>query len=107
MRGQHSLDLRPAHSAVLRTLARVAIQSAPLFLAVLMLQLAAPRYLLQQGFPLDDAWIHAVYAREVARNGTLAYNPGVPATGETAPLWALGTRSHLPSADGGSVTLSL
>ena len=40
------------------------------------------------GFRLDDAWIHMVYGREIARHGYLAYNPGVPATGSTAPLWA-------------------
>ncbi len=53
------------------------------------LHIAAPPYLFGQGFPLDDAWIHAVYAREFARSGALAYNPGVPATGETSPLWAI------------------
>jgi hypothetical protein len=57
--------------------------------AVAMLAAFAPGYLLHQGFPLDDAWIHAVYARELARTGMLAYNPGIPATGETSPLWAL------------------
>lgn len=41
------------------------------------------------GFRLDDAWIHMVYGREVARSGILAYNPGVPGTGATSPLWAL------------------
>src|SRR5215470_20035635 len=55
---------------------------------LLTLHLAAPAYVLHQGFPLDDAWIHAVYAREFARSGMLAYNPGIPATGETSPLWA-------------------
>lgn len=48
----------------------------------------APAYLTEQGFPLDDAWIHAVYGRELARSGMLAYNPGVAATGSTAPLWS-------------------
>jgi hypothetical protein len=48
----------------------------------------APDYLTQQGFPLDDAWIHAVYGRELARSGMLAYNPHTPATGSTAPLWS-------------------
>jgi hypothetical protein len=48
----------------------------------------APDYLTAQGFPLDDAWIHAVYGREAARSGMLAYNPGVAATGSTAPLWS-------------------
>lgn len=41
------------------------------------------------GFPLDDAWIHMVYGRALASGGLLAYNPGVPATGCTAPLWSL------------------
>lgn len=54
-----------------------------------LLSYFAPRYLFHQGVPLDDAWIHAVYARELARSGMLAYNPGVAATGETAPLWPL------------------
>jgi hypothetical protein len=52
-----------------------------------LFHLSAPSYLLHRGFPLDDAWIHAVYAREFARSLTLAYNPGIAATGETAPLW--------------------
>ena len=58
-------------------------------LGVALLHVWAPAYLFAQGFPLDDSWIHAVYARELARSGMLAYNPGVPATGETAPLWPL------------------
>jgi hypothetical protein len=41
------------------------------------------------GFPLDDAWIHLVYARGLAHDLVLAYNPGVPTTGCTSPLWAL------------------
>jgi hypothetical protein len=50
----------------------------------------APEYLYARGLPLDDAWIHAVYGRSLARTGALAYNPGIPATGATSPLWALG-----------------
>ena len=56
--------------------------------AVLIIGAVAPGYLTRQGFPLDDSWIHAVYARELARTGTLAFNPGVAASGETSPLWA-------------------
>jgi hypothetical protein len=41
------------------------------------------------GFPLDDAWIHQVYARSVARGEPFQYNPGEPETGATSPLWAL------------------
>ncbi len=62
---------------------------AAALLALYLLYGSAPDYLFRQGFPLDDAWIHAVYARELARSGMLAYNPGIPATGETSPLWAV------------------
>lgn len=41
------------------------------------------------GFPLDDAWIHQTYARNLARSGQLAFTPGVPSAGSTAPLWTL------------------
>jgi hypothetical protein len=41
------------------------------------------------GFPLDDAWIHAVYARSLMEEGSYAYNPGEPATGATSMLWPL------------------
>jgi hypothetical protein len=71
-----------------RPLGLVALPIVAALCGVAMLHVVAPSYLLHQGFPLDDAWIHAVYARELARSGVLAYNPGVPATGETAPLWA-------------------
>ena len=60
-----------------------------LLAAIVVFQVVAPGYLTRQGFPLDDAWIHAVYARELARTGMLAFNPGIPATGETSPLWAI------------------
>ncbi len=52
------------------------------------------------GFPLDDAWIHQTYARNLARSGQLAFVPGVPSAGSTAPLWtlllSLGYLFHLP-----------
>jgi len=65
------------------------VVGAVLLAAILVFQLVAPGYLTRQGFPLDDAWIHAVYARELARTGMLAFNPGIPASGETSPLWAI------------------
>jgi hypothetical protein len=40
------------------------------------------------GFPLDDAWIHQTYARNLARSGQMAFVPGVPSAGSTAPLWS-------------------
>ena len=41
------------------------------------------------GVPLDDTWIHFVYARNLAQRGGFYYNPGVPEAGETSPLWAI------------------
>ena len=45
------------------------------------------------GFPLDDAWIHQTYARNLAISGEWAFQPGVPSAGSTSPLWSgvLGT----------------
>ncbi|MCP4417078.1 MAG: hypothetical protein GY805_10675, partial [Chloroflexi bacterium] len=52
------------------------------------------------GFPLDDAWIHQTYARNLARNGRLEFIPGISSAGSTSPLWtillALGYLLHLP-----------
>lgn len=41
------------------------------------------------GFPLDDAWIHQVYARSLAHTGRWEYVPGISSAGSTAPLWTL------------------
>ncbi len=40
------------------------------------------------GFPLDDAWIHQTYARNLALRGEWAFTPGQPSAGSTAPLWS-------------------
>src|SRR5882724_7278458 len=40
-------------------------------------------------FPLDDAWIHRVYARSFAWGHGFAYNDGVQEAGCTSPLWAV------------------
>jgi hypothetical protein len=52
------------------------------------------------GFPLDDAWIHQTYGRNVARTGHWEYVPGIPSAGSTAPLYtvllAIGYFFHLP-----------
>ena len=56
--------------------------------------LAAAGYLLWSygqglfGFPLDDAWIHQTYARNLAETGQLAYLPGEPSAGSTSPAWS-------------------
>ena len=41
------------------------------------------------GFPLDDAWIHLHFARNLAEGAGFSYNPGRPVAGSTAPLWTL------------------
>ena len=42
----------------------------------------------EAAFPLDDAWIHLTFARNLARHGAFAYFPGEPVTtGSTAPLF--------------------
>lgn len=48
-------------------------------------QLAAGRL----GFPLDDAWIHQTYARNLARYGRFEFVPGVSSAGSTSPLWTI------------------
>ena len=40
------------------------------------------------GFPLDDAWIHQTYARNLALHGEWAFVPGQPSAGSTSPLWS-------------------
>lgn len=50
---------------------------------------AAPDDAGWRGFPLDDAWIHLVYARALAAGEGPAYNPGQWETGFTSPAWAL------------------
>ncbi len=49
--------------------------------------LIASRYTVQIGFPLDDAWIHQTYARNLIRHREWSYFPGQPSAGSTAPLW--------------------
>ena len=40
------------------------------------------------GYPLDDAWIHQTYARNLAVRGEWAFLPGKASAGSTAPLWS-------------------
>src|SRR6185503_92261 len=41
------------------------------------------------GFPLDDAWIHQTYARNLGLSGQFAFIPGQPSAGSTSPLWSV------------------
>jgi len=62
--------------------------------------LGAARLAGANGFPLDDAWIHQTYARNLGTRGEFAFTPGVPSAGSTAPLWTLllaaGYALHIP-----------
>ena len=40
------------------------------------------------GFPLDDAWIHQTYARNLVQYGEWSFIHGQPSAGSTAPLWS-------------------
>lgn len=52
------------------------------------------------GFPLDDAWIHQTYARNLGLHGVMAFSPGIPSTGSTSAGWtallAAGYFFHIP-----------
>ena len=74
---------------------RPSIALRPLDLLPALVLLAGAVWLLgggphaRTGFPLDDAWIHRVYARSFAHLQGFAYNPGQQETGATSPLWAI------------------
>ena len=41
------------------------------------------------GYPLDDAWIHELVARNLVQHGVLGVNPHLYGSGATSTLWAL------------------
>jgi len=51
--------------------------------------LAASWMTYRLGFPLDDAWIHQTYARNLGRLGEWSFVPGQPSAGSTSPLWSI------------------
>lgn len=51
--------------------------------------LLASAWVFRIGFPLDDAWIHQTYARNLSSTGSWAFIPGQPSAGSTAPGWTL------------------
>lgn len=75
-------------------------------LALAIAILSAGAYLLasgtyfRTGYPLDDAYIHQTFARNLVRDGQWAVNPGEPTAGSTSPLWtlllSLGYLLHIP-----------
>ena len=57
--------------------------------AVVLGYLAWSQRTYRLGFPLDDAWIHQTYARNLAQRGEWAFLPGRPSAGSTSPLWTV------------------
>ena len=51
--------------------------------------LLASNWVFRIGYPLDDAWIHQTYARNLALTGSWSFLPGQPSAGSTAPGWSL------------------
>ena len=51
--------------------------------------LLAAKYTYRIGFPLDDAWIHQTYARNLVEYGEWSFVPHETSGGSTAPLWSL------------------
>ncbi len=39
--------------------------------------------------PLDDAWIHQTYARNLAQGQWFTYTDGQPSSGSTSPMWTM------------------
>jgi hypothetical protein len=71
-----------------------------------LLMACAPDYFPSRGYPLDESWIHAVYGRALARTGSWQYNPGIPTSGSTSPLWSLLLAApHLLGGSPGTVVL--
>lgn len=61
--------------------------AAYLLIAALLVLLYTARA--GSGFPLDDSWIHQVYARNLAERGEWAFVPGQPSAASTAPLYTV------------------
>lgn len=65
-----------------------------LFLVIFLVILSAATYLTLSwrvegiGFPLDDAWIHQTYARNLIEHGQWSFVVDQPSAGSTAPLWS-------------------
>ncbi|MEO7793488.1 MAG: hypothetical protein ABIV06_01840, partial [Thermoanaerobaculia bacterium] len=71
-------------------------------LAPPLLFLAAEAWLFDGDWqlPLDDSWIHLVFARSLAQGQGLAFNPDQLVAATTAPLWTalLGLLALLPGS---------
>jgi len=71
----------------MRIFRRQIILLAALSALSLGVYLLASHYVYRVGFPLDDAWIHQTYARNLAIAGEWSFIPGQPSGGSTGPMW--------------------
>src|SRR5512142_2429273 len=71
-----------------RDLARAVLLALAAGLSITGYLIASSR-LVGIGFPLDDAWIHQTYARNLGQTGQWTFVSGQPSAGSTAPLWTL------------------
>ena len=60
----------------------IAVAGCALYLGATLAQIG------HQAYPLDDAWIHLTFARNLALGKGFAFVPGQPSAGSTSPLWA-------------------
>src|SRR5215207_5626211 len=58
-------------------------------LIAVLIYLIASASIFRVGFPLDDAWIHLTYARNLAEHGEWAFQLGERSAGSTSPLWTV------------------
>ena len=84
-----TLEQDPRHGPAFRSVFLVALGLTALAAGSFLASSAAGPGHALRGLPLDDAWIHLVYARSIAEGQPFQYNPGEWETGSTSPLWAL------------------
>jgi hypothetical protein len=65
------------------------LQLLPYVLFLLVVAFFADNAFVLFDFPVDDAWIHRVYARSMAMGHGMAYNGSAQETGSTSPLWVI------------------
>ena len=56
--------------------------------SVVVMYLWMSIYTYRIGFPLDDAWIHQTYARNLSEYHEWSFIPGEPSGGSTSPVWS-------------------
>ncbi len=79
---------KPSSEYELRAKARSLLFIAVVAALSIAIYLVASLMTYRVGFPLDDAWIHQTYARNLAHRGEWSFLPGRPSAGSTSPLWS-------------------